>query len=251
MNSATDQIVQGYADITDPNGFKFVSQKNWDGPNYGAGDAAGKLSTSGDNLSLGSAGYYHFNINLANLTYTATKTTWGVIGSSTADQWNSDQNMVYSSALRQWVATIPLTAGEIKFRANDDWGLNYGVKDGKVQAGGDNIPVATPGTYSVMLDLSEPLKYKYSVTQWGLIGDATGGWSTDLNMTPGANNTWTITTDLVAGEIKFRANDSWDINYGGSAGNLAKGGANIAIAAAGNYTITLNLADGTYTVQQN
>lgn len=251
MNSATDQIVQGYADITDPNGFKFVSQKNWDGPNYGAGDAAGKISTTGGNINLPSAGYYHFKLNLANLTYTADKTIWGVIGGATAGGWDSDQNMVYSPALRQWVATIPLTAGEFKFRANDNWDLNYGVTDGKVVAGGNNIPVANAGTYSVMLDLSSPLKYKYSLTQWGLIGDATGGWSADLNMTPAANNTWTITTDLVAGEIKFRANDGWDINYGGSGGNLVSGGANIAIPAAGNYTITLNLANGTYTVQQN
>lgn len=253
MNSDTDQIVQGYADITDPNGFKFVTQKNWNGPNYGAGDAAGKISTTGDNLSLGSAGYYLFEINLNTLTYTATKTTWGIIGSGTDDDWNSDQNMVYSPALRKWVATIPLTAEEIKFRANDDWTLNYGDtgKDGKLEKGGDNIPVATAGTYSVMLDLSEPLKYKYSLTQWGLIGSATGGWSTDLNMTPNANNTWTITTDLVAGEIKFRANDGWDINYGGSEGKIAAGGANIAIPAAGNYTITIDFVAGTYTVQQN
>lgn len=205
----------------------------------------------GGNINLPSAGYYHFKLNLANLTYTADKTVWGVIGGATAGGWDSDQNMVYSPALRQWVATIPLTAGEFKFRANDNWDLNYGVTDGKVVAGGNNIPVANAGTYSVMLDLSSPLKYKYSLTQWGLIGDATGGWSNDLNMTPAANNTWTITTDLVAGEIKFRANDGWDINYGGSGGNLVSGGANIAIPAAGNYTITLNLANGTYTVQQN
>lgn len=254
MNSATDQNVQGYVNITNTNGFKFTSQKNWDGPNYGIGATAGTLSTSGDNLSVSSAGYYLFKIDLANLTYTATKTTWGVIGSGTDDDWNSDQNMTYSTVLRKWVATIPLTAEEIKFRANDDWTLNYGDDgvDGKLEPGGANIAVATAGTYSVMLDLSSPLNYKYQVTTWGIIGSATAGqWNSDQNMTPNVNNTWTITTDLTAGEMKFRANDGWDINYGGTEGNIVAGGANIAIAEAGNYTITLDLVNGTYTIQKN
>jgi hypothetical protein len=138
----------------------------------------------------------------------------------------------------------------MKFRANDSWDLNYGVTNGKIKAGGDNIPVTTAGTYTVMLDLSSPLNYKYSLTQWGIIGDATnGGWDTDTNMTPGANNTWTITTHLNAGEIKFRANDGWDINYGGSDGKIVAGGDNIKITAAGTYTITLDLENGTYSVQ--
>lgn len=248
MNSDTDPIVQGYVNLN-TNGFKFVSQKNWNGPNYGQGEA-GKLSTSGDNITVPSAGYYLMKINLEDLTYTATKTNWGVIGSATAGGWDADQNMTYSTVLRKWVATIPLTAGEMKFRANDAWDLNYGVTAGKVKAGGDNIPVTTAGTYTVMLDLSSPLNYKYSVTQWGLIGSATtGGWDSDTNMTPGANNTWTVTTHLNTGEIKFRANDGWDINYGGSNGKIVSGGDNIKINTAGTYTITLNLEDGTYTVQ--
>lgn len=252
MNSDTDQIIQGYADITTTGGFKFVSQKNWDGPNYGVGASAGKISSSGDNLSVPAAGYYLFKINLADLSYTATKTSWGIIGGATANGWDADQNMTFSPVLRKWIATIPLTASEIKFRANDAWDINYGDtgNNGSLEAGGDNIPVAKAGTYSVMLDLSKPLTYKYSLTQWGIIGNATaGGWDNDTNMTPNADNTWTITTTLSAGELKFRANDSWDVNYGGSAGKIAAGGANIAITSAGTYTITLDLVNGTYTIQ--
>jgi len=252
MNSETDQIVQGYANITDPNGFKFVSQKNWNGPNYGVGASAGTLSTDGDNISLPSAGYYWFKLNLTDLTYTATKTDWGIIGAGTAGGWDSDQNMTYSTSLRKWVATIPLTAADIKFRANEGWVLNYGDTglDGKLEAGGDNIPVTNAGTYSVMLDLSSPLNYKYTLTQWGIIGSATaGGWVNDANMVPNADNTWTLTAALTAGEIKFRANDGWEINYGGSAGKIVAGGDNIVIATAGTYTITLDFVNGTYTIQ--
>ncbi len=68
--------------------------------------------------------------------------------------------------------------------------------------------------------------------------------------------TWTVTTDLVVGEIKFRANDGWDIDFGdtGVDGTLEAGGDNIAVAEDGNYTITMTLhpINGyTYTVVKN
>jgi hypothetical protein len=78
---------------------------------------------------------------------------------------------------------------------------------------------------------------------WGIIGDATaGGWSSDQNMTWNATNkVFTSTINLVVGALKFRANDDWAINYGGADLNaLTSGGANIAIATAGNYTITFD-----------
>jgi len=56
-----------------------------------------------------------------------------------------------------------------------------------------------------------------------------------------------ITTDLVVGEIKFRANDAWDLALGGTVDALTTTGGNLAIAAAGNYTITLDLSKATYT----
>jgi hypothetical protein len=55
-----------------------------------------------------------------------------------------------------------------------------------------------------------------------------------------ADETWTLTTELTAGELKFRANDGWDINLGGdSIDDLVENGANLQIAEAGTYTITL------------
>ncbi|SDB97522.1 SusF/SusE family outer membrane protein [Williamwhitmania taraxaci] len=251
MNTETDPIVRGFIYFPAAGEFKFVAQKSWTGTAYGLGSAAGILSTAADagNLSVPSAGYYQFAIDMINMTYTAIKTDWGIIGSGTAGGWDSDQNMTYSAFFRSWFATIPLTAGEIKFRANDGWDINFGGPDGKLTAGGDNIAVSTAGTYSVMMNLSSPNNYKYSVTQWGIIGSATaGGWDSDQNMTPNANNTWTITANLTVGEFKFRANDGWDINLGGTPSNISWGGDNIVVSTAGTYTITLDLVNGTYTI---
>ncbi|MBE0678766.1 MAG: SusF/SusE family outer membrane protein, partial [Bacteroidales bacterium] len=87
-----------------------------------------------------------------------------------------------------------------------------------------------------------PLAYTYRADRWGVIGDATpGGWSDDTNMTWDAvNGRFTVTLNLTAASFKFRANDDWGYNLGGSMTGLTDGGDNISVAEAGNYTITLN-----------
>ena len=57
-----------------------------------------------------------------------------------------------------------------------------------------------------------------------------------------ATGLWSVTTTLVNGSFKFRANNGWDINIGGDLNNLSYGGDNIP-ATAGTYTITLDLSD--------
>jgi hypothetical protein len=70
-----------------------------------------------------------------------------------------------------------------------------------------------------------------------VIGSATaGGWGSDQDMTYNATTrTWTITTNLVVGEMKFRANDDWAVNLGdnGNDGKPEINGANIPITSAG------------------
>jgi hypothetical protein len=144
----------------------------------------------------------------------------------------------------------------MKFRANHDWGLNYGSDDadGTLSAGGGNIPVDVESDYSVTLDLSHPNEYTYSFNRWGLIGDATpGGWSDDTNMTWDAtNNVFTVTLDLVSsGSFKFRANDDWAINYGGDLNALSPGGDNVTLDSDGNYTVTFDPWGLTATVTKN
>ncbi len=92
-----------------------------------------------------------------------------------------------------------------------------------------------------------------SAQSWGVIGNAvpTTGWDSDVDMTFKGNGVWEITLDLLVGEIKFREGNGWDTNYGGTDGVLSPGGANIAIAAAGNYTIVMNTTALTYTITKN
>jgi len=327
---------------------------------YGEG-----MDTNGADFVLTNVGYTRIEADVVNATSTATTTDWGVIGSATADGWNSDQNLEYDPSNHVWKAVLNLTGGQIKFRANDAWDINLGDNgaDGTLEYGGANIDITSPGSYTIILDFeSTPGIFTYTLTKadvapssptlflpggyqgwdpasaptitslnldgfysgyvyikeatelkftnkpdwnnkifgdsgdgtsgtlaspgnnivipaagyylftvdtngsswaalatdWGLIGSATpNGWNSDQNMTyDSISDTWSITIDLIAGEVKFRANDAWDLNYGdtGADGILDQNGDNIAIAADGNYTIILNLSDDsnyTYTITKN
>jgi len=243
--STAPSKLEGYVYMANPvNEWKFASKANWDGPNYGAGATAGTLDVTGGNFSS-SAGYYKLNVDAMALTYTAVATVWGVIGSATPGGWNDETALTFDPVTSTWRGGLACTVGEFKFRANHDWGFNYGSTAGNatLDAGGSNIPVTVAADYYFTLDLSHPNAYTYKMDSWGLIGSATpDGWNSDQNMTWDATNkALTITIDLVVGEFKFRANDAWTVNLGGNMAALTQDGANIPITAAGNYTIKLYL----------
>jgi hypothetical protein len=122
-----------------------------------------------------------------------------------------------------------------------------------------DMKVAVDGYYRISVDLSA-MTWSSLKTTWGVIGDF-NSWGGDVAMTYNATNkvfTATITA-AAAGKFKFRANGGWTLNFGdtGADGKLDEGGSDIALASAGNYTITLNLNPTgnpqfyTYTVVKN
>lgn len=140
-------------------------------------------------------------------------------------------------------------SGEFKFTSAPDWNnTNYGGTATTIDPNGGNLnwPAGTGKFYRVIVNTSTMTWSATEITTWGLIGDATpGGWdsSTPMNYDP-ATGKWTVTTTLNGtGQFKFRANNGWDINLGGSLTNLTYGGDNIASPAAGTYTITLDLSN--------
>jgi hypothetical protein len=165
---------EGYIWTTvSPSGFKLTRVPAWEEANtIGDPDAAGTSGTlqdgswGGNNIMIQqAAGYIKINADLTALTYTLLRTEWGVIGSATAAGWDSDQDMTYDPSTGVWSATLDLVAGEIKFRANDAWDLNYGSDNanGILGSGQANIPIAAAGNYTIVLDLRGPL-YRYTVT---------------------------------------------------------------------------------------
>jgi len=87
---------------------------------------------------------------------------------------------------------------------------------------------------------------------WGVVGPAGPGWpggNIDFVMQYDCNTkTYTYTGPLKADQFKFRFGYHWTTNLGGNGPTvpLSPGGSNLAVAASGNYTVTLyNAADTT------
>jgi hypothetical protein len=158
---------EGYVNITTTNGFKFTSEADWNGTNFGdtaANGESGVLNAGGgNNLNIPTAGYYFIQANTKALTWSATATTWSLIGDFNG--WSADVPMTYSAASQTWSGQIsPASAGGFKMRANDAWSINYGTggsANGLVVNGG-NIPI-TAGTHTITLDLHLPGYYTYSI----------------------------------------------------------------------------------------
>ena len=75
--------------------------------------------------------------------------------------------MVYDPVSRTLSVDVDLTAGPFKFRGNDEWGaFDLGTldDDGNLQNGGDLTFDGAAGNYHVVLDLSNPRAYTYSIT---------------------------------------------------------------------------------------
>lgn len=134
-----------------------------------------------------------------------------------------------------------------------DTGIVYGNSGGALSTTGSAISAAT-GWYRLTAN-TKSLTYTLDPHMVGLVG-AFDGWSSpDSKMAYNAKTgTWSITIALPAGEVKFRMNDDWAWNLGGTPDNLTHGGSNITLAA-GTYTITLTITNdvagsetGTYTI---
>ncbi len=159
-----DGKYEGYIYFPDDNSeFKITDGPTWD-VNYGDDGEDGTLNQNGANIKAPTAGLYLIEVDLNTLTYTLTRTEWGIIGSATAGGWDSDQNMTYDPATRTLSAQLDLVAGEIKFRANDDWGLNYGDDgaDALLERGAANIAIPSAGNYLIQLFLDKP-DHTYSI----------------------------------------------------------------------------------------
>jgi hypothetical protein len=164
---------EGYVYFDAPAEYKFTSVPAFSQPGeYGAGAGAGLIELgSATNIKMASAGYYYIKADTKPtvLTYMATATTWGIIGSATAGGWDNSTAMTYNKTTKLWSVTTTLTGAQWKFRANNGWDINLGklktAPDGShLEYGGDNIDVEA-GTYTITLDLSTPRVYKYTITK--------------------------------------------------------------------------------------
>ncbi|MFA9393027.1 MAG: SusE domain-containing protein [Prolixibacteraceae bacterium] len=170
-------IYEGYINIPDggTNEFKLTPQAAWTPTAYGSTEA-GKLieaNDAGNNIVAPGPGYYMLTANLDAMSYSITKTEWGIIGDATLGGWDTDTPMVYDAVTRVWKVTTDMSAaGSFKFRANNAWIIDFGVDaNGKMMyadhpvlgytADLNNLTVPEAGNYTITLDLHDPENYSY------------------------------------------------------------------------------------------
>ena len=148
--------------------WKIRQNEDW-AVNYGSDAADGNLQQNGADIAV-TPGYYHVIVDFNNLTYSIEATdVYGVVGSGYNDWGAAGPDFAftpdYCNEGIYYANNVTLLDGMIKFRVNNDWGVNYGDTglDGILEAGGDDIP-STAGTYDIMLDFSNPSVPTYTLT---------------------------------------------------------------------------------------
>lgn len=211
-------------------------------------------------ILLPTASTYRITINMETYTYEIVKfdappviyipgNHQGWNPASAPQMLSPDMDMIYTN-------NIVMLNGGFKFTGQPDWSpteYNYetftSITGPLTKDSGSTNLVADPGTYQLVINLTDNTLTATSLS-WSAIGSATpGGWDTDTPLVMSDAGVYTATMTLTGGnEIKFRANNDWPVNLGGDIDNLTVGGANIVVPEDGTYLITLDLSTTPFTV---
>jgi hypothetical protein len=194
---------------------------------YGKGNVVSgetvALVAGGPGFTVPENGLYFLILNNNQNQLTIVPCKWGVIGSATPGDWNSETlfpsvDFNESTLKVEYTGQVTMTAAEMKFRYNQTWGIpvpydassnvtihtNAGGIEGGValsgasvelKSGGDNLAVKTAANYTVTLvfDLRSSLFTASAIMgeiiepvypeKLYMVGDALKGW-------PGDSNPW-------------------------------------------------------------
>ncbi len=231
---------------------------NWGNANFPSGIA----TQNGSNI-LTVAGTYDITFNRITGAYTFTNVvsfpSIGILGDAVSANGfdGPDVDFFTSDGINYTLNNYTFTTGDAKFRENDQWTNSWGSSSfpsgtALLNDPNSNIPVIG-GTYNVTFNKTT-LAYNFGYQSVGFLGTVLGeggfeGADIDLTTTDGVS--YSITNYvLLAGEIKFRLENSWDTNWGSSdtPGVLAVNGPNIVVETAGNYDISFNRNTLAYTI---
>jgi hypothetical protein len=228
----------------------------------------GTLTGAQDNIPVVAGVYSSVTINISSGEYTfvlAPLTPPVSIVGEGAGGWPSDpqidvNQMTTTDGVIYTLNGLTLTTGPIKFRQDNSWTINWGgttFPAGTGLPGSDaNIP-AVAGTYDVTFNRTT-LEYSFTVPTVAIVGDGAGGWPSDPQidvnqMTTTDGVIYTISgLTLTDGYMKFRQNNSWDVNWGGTtfpAGTAVFNSPNNIPTTAGIYDITFNKSTLEYNAQ--
>lgn len=242
-------------------GSKWDESGNWDVINKGVmgcekdgcEDASGTIYYTGDSwgtpqsMVIAGAGTWIVTLDMNNLSYSVGKPVLYMKGD--ANGWDGYDYLSGEDGVK-FTGFMYLNQNGFKFTTAPDWsGTGYGANFDTAPDAANIVITEPAGYYQVDVDLSEKTYTLTPITSIGIIGSASpNGWDSDVDMTyvpynkdtKEVNGYWEVKNiTLSVGEVKFRANDGWDISWGGELDHLTtKNGGNITVEA-GTYDIKL------------
>jgi len=201
---------------------------------------------------------------------------WYFVGDATVSGWDNNKgNQILfrnPTNANEYVFTGFFKKGYFKMISHlGSWTPMYGGANGSlVYRGTDadpdpaSIEITADGYYTFKMDVQ---KLTYTLvpftgtttsiyTTVGIIGSATSkGWDASTPMINSSfdKHQWKLgITPLIDGEMKFRADDKWDVSWGGSTAfsGIVASGANIPVAKS-KYLIYFNDLNGNYIMIPN
>lgn len=127
----------------------------------------GDWTTKNGNGEIVSPGIWKINYNEGTGVMSLLETQWAITGSAT----RTLKAMSYSSSTHRWNLTTDLSAGSLKFTtiavSEGDPIVTYGAFEGlsKLSENGKEIEISSAGNYDIVLDLSNPPYYDYTITK--------------------------------------------------------------------------------------
>ncbi len=241
-------------------GVKFRQDADWV-INWGGNFPNGTGVQDGPNIQT-VAGTYDITFNRINGTYTfillvgfPSVGIWGPAVDSQNGYAGPDVNMATNDGVNYTLSGFTFSSGNAYFRQDDNFNLVWGSTSFPTGTGTLNGPPLTipGGEYYVTFNRTTGA-YSFSFPSVGILGTALNGFNvpdTDLSTTDGFTYIYNGLT-LTDGLVKFRKDNSWDINWGSldfPTGTGTQNGADIPVTA-GTYDIFFDKSTGAYQFNQ-
>jgi hypothetical protein len=200
-------------------------------------------------------------------------TDWYLIGGAVAGDWENNADTKHQPMFRdgkdanQYKFVGYFKAGNFKLiSVKGSWDSQLGNAGGgaiEIKNNAGEFVIPTNGYYSFEFNTKD---LKYTLVSYdasaakafgtvGIIGDSTpGGWdaSTAMDKSSFDSHAWSLgVTALNDGGLKFRANNNWDVGWGGNTAFSGGGtGDNIPVEKS-KYVVYFNDLDGSYLMIPN
>ncbi len=227
---------------------------NWGGSTFPTGTGA----LNGQNIGINPAGNYdiYFNRLSAGYSFLPTLTfpkigIWGPAVNSQLGYGAPDVEFTTSDGINYMLSAYYYSGGSAYFRQDKCSGLTFGSTSfptGTAQPSGPTVQVAG-GLFTCRYNRISGV-YSFALPSIGILGTALNGYGgPDINLDTADGYTYNLTNLVLnAGTVKFRLDDEWTSNWGGStfpSGAGTTNGSDITVTP-GNYNVTFNRSTAAY-----